>query len=160
MVKEEARQGFPTAKREAFEIKEGGKSVLQEARTKSGEFAQAAKERAAVLADESKDALSRGVEKSKEIVNAGVEKGKELAHKAATEFGQAERKLEHKVDQRVLRYSAVDRALAQRYKSDGGEVMNKTVEEVLRERYQPIGQKSVGQAQDTDVVGFSARDDV
>ncbi|RKU46677.1 hypothetical protein DL546_008492 [Coniochaeta pulveracea] len=177
-VREEVSQGFPATRREAAEIKESGKSAFQEARLKSGEFAQAAKERAAELADEGrelahvakeraaeladegKEALSRGVERSREIVNAGVEKGKELAHKAATEMGNAERKVEHKVDEAVLRYAAVDRALAQRYKSDGGQVLNKTVEEVLRERYQPIGQKSVGQAQDTDVVGYSARDDV
>jgi altered-inheritance-of-mitochondria protein 5 len=159
-VREEVKQGFPTVRREATEIKEGGKSVLQEARAKSGEIGQAAKERAAVLADDSKAAISRGVEKSREVVNAGVEKGKEMAHKAAKEIGLAEKRLEHKVDEKFLRYSAVDRALAQRYENDGGQVMNKTVEEVLRERYQPIGQKSVGQAQDTDVVGFSGRDDV
>jgi altered-inheritance-of-mitochondria protein 5 len=155
------------AKERAAVLADGGKELAQAAKERAAvlsdegkELAQAAKERAAELADEGKEALSRGVERSREIVHAGVEKGKELAHKAATEVGNAERKLEHKVDEGVLRYSAVDRALAQRYKSDGGQVMNKTVEEVLRERYQPIAQKSPGQAQDTDVVGYSARDDV
>lgn len=133
------------AAREVDMAEERGQSVLEEARSQSIALAQSAKETAAVLSDEGKAVFERGVERGREVVHAGVEKGREMvhraedmAHKAATEIGLAEKKLEHKVDEKVLRYNAVDRALAQRYERDGGKVMEKSVEEVLRERYRPV----------------------
>jgi MICOS complex subunit MIC12 len=67
----------------------------------------------------------------------GVEKGKEAIGKASTAIGLAEEKVESRTQSATLSHSsAVEKALHERYEKPGP--VNKTVEEVLEERYKPI----------------------
>jgi altered-inheritance-of-mitochondria protein 5 len=76
----------------------------------------------------------------RDAVSKGFEMGKEAAGKAQAAVGLATEKMESKAQSSTLSHSsAVERALHERYqKSDP---LSKKVEEVLEERYKPIGKR-------------------
>ena len=72
-------------------------------------------------------------------VERGIQKGREAVGRAKAAVHMAEERLETRMDAKLLHLSEVERALSQRYeKSD---VMSKSVEEILRERYIPIDKR-------------------
>ncbi|KAG0652162.1 hypothetical protein D0Z07_1095 [Hyphodiscus hymeniophilus] len=73
----------------------------------------------------------------RDVVSKGIEKGKEAIGKAQAVVGLASDKLESRAQSATLSHSsAVEKALHERYEKPDG--LNKSVEEVLDERYKPI----------------------
>lgn len=123
-IKEEAKAASQSVKEAAGGIRRGTRTAIEETRSRSAGVADAVQ----VRAGEAKAAVTRGIEKGKEIVG-----------KAKATIGLAEERLESKADSKLFGVSEVERALNQRYeKSDA---MSKSVEEILKERYTPIGQR-------------------
>lgn len=76
----------------------------------------------------------------KEDVVGAVHKGKEMVGRAKAAVYLAEERADSKVDAKLLHLSEMERALEQRYRRDDS-VMKKSVQEVLAERYKPIGER-------------------
>ncbi|KAL2259096.1 hypothetical protein VTK26DRAFT_7348 [Humicola hyalothermophila] len=111
------------------------KAVGEVVREKAAEGAQAVKE-------ELKDAASKGVEGAKGMVAKGVEKAQDLVEKAKAAANLVEEKAETAVDPKPVHLSEVERALQERFDSRLREQrMQRSVEEVLRERYTPIDKR-------------------
>lgn len=73
----------------------------------------------------------------RDVISRGIEKGKEAIGKAQSAVGMATEKVESNVPASSFSTSSlVEKALHQRYEKPDG--LNKSVEEVLAERYQPI----------------------
>ena len=79
-------------------------------------------------------------EQVKEDAKGVVAKGKEMVGRAKAAVYLAEEKAEAKLDAKLLHLSEVEKALRQRYERDES-VMKKSVQEVLAERYKPIGER-------------------
>lgn len=77
------------------------------------------------------DAVSKDIEKGKEAVGKAIAAGG-----VATETAESKAKAAAELNQ----FSAVEKALHERYEKHDG--MNKTVDEVLEERYKPINSKN------------------
>ncbi|KAL2020954.1 hypothetical protein VTK56DRAFT_7841 [Thermocarpiscus australiensis] len=105
--------------------------ALRDARAKTAVVAQAVREEAKSMKEEAKEVASKGVEKAQDLVGRA---------KAAVYL--AEEKAETKADAKLLHLSDIERALAERYDSARREErMKRSVEEVLKERYTPIGER-------------------
>jgi altered-inheritance-of-mitochondria protein 5 len=80
-------------------------------------------------------------EEAKGAVSRGIEKAQDLVGKAKAAVYLAEEKAEAKIDAKLLHVSDVERALQERYDSARREErMKRSVQEVLAERYTPIGE--------------------
>ncbi|KAL1879901.1 hypothetical protein VTK73DRAFT_6713 [Phialemonium thermophilum] len=109
------------------------------ARTSISNAAAAGKERVAEVRHALEAGGREAAEEARAAVTKGLEKGKELVGRAKASIALAEERYESKFDSKLMHLSEVERALQQRYeKSD---VMNKSVQEVLNERYKPIDQR-------------------
>lgn len=85
------------------------------------------------------DAVQAKAGEARAVTNSVVEKGKDMVGRAKATVGLAEQRFESKAESKLLHLSEVEKALSQRYeKSD---VMAKSVDEVLRERYRPMDQR-------------------
>lgn len=139
--------GVGEALREARDALAGEvKAVVSRGVEEAGEAAtKAAEETKAAVAkgvEETKTAVSRGVEETKGVVSKGVEKARDLAERAKAAVYLAEQKAETRADAKLLHVSDIERALQERYDSAAREErMKRSVEEVLRERYTPIGER-------------------
>ncbi|KAK4200660.1 hypothetical protein QBC40DRAFT_279492 [Triangularia verruculosa] len=89
--------------------------------------------------------LFRAEKKIGEVVEKTVEKGKEVYDKAKAKVYLAEEKLESKVDAKLEGVSEIERALAERFDQEKRERnLERSVEEVLAERYKPIDERDLG----------------
>lgn len=71
-----------------------------------------------------------------------IEKGKHMLGKAKARIHLAEERAEARVDAKLLHVSEIEKALGERFeRGSREEVMKKSVEEVLKERYTPIGER-------------------
>ncbi|KAI1336753.1 hypothetical protein F5Y15DRAFT_393047 [Xylariaceae sp. FL0016] len=119
------------------------REIRGEARREKESLVPAAKNAYANTKARSVEALDKTEDKAQEAKGSlfgalakGVEKGKEAFGKAKDAVSTAEDKVMDKVDDKLEGLSPVEKALNQRYqKSRGNE---KTVEELLRERYLPV----------------------
>ena len=93
-----------------------------------------------VRAGEAREAVHVKAGEARAAVARGVEKGKEAVGRARATVGLAEERFESRVDAKLLRLSDVEKALSERYEK-GDEVMSKSVEEILSDRYKPIDQR-------------------
>lgn len=102
---------------------------------KTKESAVRTKEIALTKAEDAKDAGAS-------IWERGFRKSKEIAAKAQAAVGMAEEKVKFEVEQvkEKLGESEAEKVIRQRYERKPEDVLNKSVEEVLAERYKPIGQ--------------------
>ncbi|KAK8024292.1 hypothetical protein PG993_012358 [Apiospora rasikravindrae] len=134
---------------------EGKKTVVpkardarEEARKEAAWARDAANEKAAksAYADakaRGADAVNKGEQKAEEAkgsifsaLGSGLQKGKEAIGFAKTKAGEAGQQLEHKADEQ---FSPVEQALRQRY--EGPSWTDKSVEEVLADRYTPVDKR-------------------
>jgi altered-inheritance-of-mitochondria protein 5 len=119
-----ARRLSESTKSAASKAIASSKEELEVAEAKAAEYRDAAKSSAQDVAESIKDAVSKGIETGKEAigkVQEAVGLGKEAAESQVQSLSNA---------------SAVERALHERYEKPHG--LEKTVEEVLAERYQPL----------------------
>lgn len=137
-VRSRAAEGAQQAKAEADQAGRTTKSALEDAKERSQAVATSAVAQAKETSKNVAEAVQAKTEQGKAAVARGIEKSKEVAEQAKVAVGLAEQKLESKVDNALLHLSDVDRALAQRYKENRGDVMDKSVEEALAERYKPV----------------------
>ncbi|KAK0745242.1 hypothetical protein B0T21DRAFT_359319 [Apiosordaria backusii] len=78
-------------------------------------------------------------------IGEAVEKGKEMYEKAKAKVYLAEEKLEGRVEARLEGVGEIERALAERFDNEKRERgLERSVEEVLAERYKPIGERDLG----------------
>jgi altered-inheritance-of-mitochondria protein 5 len=138
VVRSRAAEGAQQAKAEADQAGRTTKSALEDAKERSQAVATSAVAQAKETSKNVAEAVQAKTEQGKAAVARGIEKSKEVAEQAKVAVGLAEQKLESKVDNALLHLSDVDRALAQRYKENRGDVMDKSVEEALAERYKPV----------------------
>ncbi|KAJ9141683.1 MICOS complex subunit MIC12 [Pleurostoma richardsiae] len=88
------------------------------------------------------DAAREAKEASTGALQRGIQKGKDIVGRARAAVGIAEEKLESQAEARLLHMSDVEKALQQRYTGEAAEeAMQKSVSELLSERYQPIDQR-------------------
>ncbi|KAB5535093.1 hypothetical protein GE09DRAFT_1227089 [Coniochaeta sp. 2T2.1] len=126
------------AKTEAAQAKRTTKSALEEARDRSQAAAASAVAQAKETSKSVAEAVHVKAEQGKAAVARGIEKSKEVVEHAKVAVGLAEEQLESKVDKALLHLNEVDRALAQRYRENKADLMDKSVEEALAERYKPV----------------------
>ncbi|CAP72711.1 uncharacterized protein PODANS_2_1415 [Podospora anserina S mat+] len=89
--------------------------------------------------------LFRAEKKIGEVVERTVEKGKEVYGKAKAKVYLAEEKLEGKLEAKLEGVSEIERALAERFDQAKRERrLERSVEEVLAERYKPIDERDFG----------------
>jgi altered-inheritance-of-mitochondria protein 5 len=140
-VKSRTVESVESAKTETNQAQQSTKSALEEARDMSQAAAASAVQQAKETSKSVAEAVQLKAEQGKAAVARGVEKSKEVVDKAIVAVGLAEQKLNEKVDDKLSGLSEADRALAERYREDRGDVLNKSVEEALAERYKPIDQQ-------------------
>ncbi|EGS18591.1 uncharacterized protein CTHT_0051960 [Thermochaetoides thermophila DSM 1495] len=129
------------------------RAALHDARERAGQAVKEAERAVVEEAREVRDKMVREIRRDVKVVQEELRHAKEkasgLIHEARERVqiaeDKAEEKLEHKVVEKVLEMTDVQRALAERFDSRlREERMNRSVEEVLRERYAPIGQRDNG----------------
>ncbi|KAK8073598.1 hypothetical protein PG994_004497 [Apiospora phragmitis] len=110
---------------------------------KAGNVAKAAKSAYADAKARGAEAVTKGEQKAEEAkgsifsaLGSGFQKGKEAIGFVKTKAGEAGEKLENKVDEQ---FSPVEQALRQRY--EGPSWTDKSVEEVLADRYTPVDKR-------------------
>ncbi|KAK3684873.1 hypothetical protein B0T22DRAFT_201193 [Podospora appendiculata] len=120
-VRAETRHAFEDAKRTAGEVREETKHMLEDARKTAGE---------------TKTAVVHAIED-------GIEKGRKMVGRAKAHALLIEESAEARVDARLMHVSDIEKALSERYDSERrrNEIMSKSVEQVLKERYTPIDQR-------------------
>ncbi|KAK3325464.1 hypothetical protein B0H66DRAFT_124913 [Apodospora peruviana] len=80
-------------------------------------------------------------EESKGVLVRAVEKGRHMVGRAKAAVYLAEEKIETKMDAKIMHASDVEKALAERFEQPREDVMGKSVEQVLEERYTPIDKR-------------------
>jgi altered-inheritance-of-mitochondria protein 5 len=138
IVQSRTAEGVEQAKNETTQAQQTTKSALEEARAKSQAVATSAVAQAKETTKSVVEAVQVKAEQGKAAVARGFEKSKDVVEQAKVAVGLAEEKLESKFDNSLLHLNDVDRALAQRYKESRDDVLSKSVEEALAERYKPV----------------------
>ncbi|KAL2148707.1 hypothetical protein VTH82DRAFT_1854 [Thermothelomyces myriococcoides] len=123
---------------------------LHHARDTTVAAAQAMRNEAREIVSDARDAVAAGVQEAKGAVERGVERGVEKAHELVEKTKAAVHLAEEKADSRAYAklapVSDIEKALAERYDSARREErMKRSVEEVLRERYQPLDKRDNSQ---------------
>lgn len=137
-VRSRTAEGAEKVEAETTRARQTTKSALKEAKERSQAAATSAVAQARETSKHVAEAVHARAEQGKTAVARGIEKSKEAVEHAKVAAGLAEQKLESRADNTLLHLSEVDRALAQRYKESKGDVMDKSVEEALAERYKPV----------------------
>ncbi|KAB5577613.1 hypothetical protein GE09DRAFT_525454 [Coniochaeta sp. 2T2.1] len=138
VVRSRTTETVDQAKAEATQAKRTTKSALEEARDRSQAVAAGAVAQAKETSKSVAEAVHVKAEQGKAAVARGIEKSKEVVEHAKVAVGLAEEQLESRVDKTLLHLNEVDRALAQRYRENKADLMDKSVEEALAERYKPV----------------------
>lgn len=141
VVRSRAAEGAEKANAEAARARGTTVSALEAAKERSQAAAANVVAQARETSKHVAEAVHEKAEQGKAAVARGIEKSKEAVEHVKVAAGLAEQKMESRVDNSLLHLSEVDRALAQRYKESRGEVMDKSVEEALAERYMPVEQQ-------------------
>lgn len=129
-----AKDAYGSAKARMLSIEEAAENKILEARLRTNREVSRAEDGAKDKADEAKGALASAWENSKGIA-------KDIATRAKATVGAAGDKVEIKADGLVTPpLTPVQKALHQRYERPESKV-NKTVAEVLQERYMPMEQR-------------------
>ncbi|KAL2133734.1 hypothetical protein VTI74DRAFT_1814 [Chaetomium olivicolor] len=146
---ERERQRLEAEKAEAARIQREVNEKVRYARERTVEMAHVVREEAREVANGArevgkgvKEAVQKGVERAEEAAHRGMEKAHEMAERTKAAVHLAEERAESKMDARLLHVSDVNKALAERYDSARREeLMKRSVEEVLRERYIPMDKR-------------------
>ena len=138
VVRSRTAEGAEQAKMEATRAKLTTKSALEEARDKSQAVAASAVAQAKETSRSVSEAVHVKAEQGKAAVARGIERSKEAVEHAKVVVGLAEQELESRLDNSLLHLNEVDRALAQRYRASRSDVMDRSVQEALAERYKPV----------------------
>lgn len=133
-VADAARAAYSKAKTESRSVEEAAENKALQARLNFKKGAHKAEDVAEDKASEAKSVLASAWE-------SGKDKARDLASKAKAVVGAADQALEPPADGQITPpLDPVQRALHQRYQRPERKV-NKTVAEVLKERYTPIDQR-------------------
>ncbi|EOO03538.1 hypothetical protein UCRPA7_946 [Phaeoacremonium minimum UCRPA7] len=128
-----ARETKEAASGTAGSVSAAAKSALEETKVRGAKAVTSAEGKTQEVAAEAKGAATSAFQR-------GLQKGKEIVGKAKAAVGVAEEKLESRADAAIFHMSDVEKALQQRYeKSD--DVMKKSIDELLDERYTPIDKR-------------------
>ncbi|KAK4144178.1 uncharacterized protein C8A04DRAFT_11746 [Dichotomopilus funicola] len=115
---------------------------LHHARDTTVAIAQAMEHEAREVVVEAKEVVAAGVEGAKGAVERGVWKAHDLVERTKAATHLAEERAITKADAKLWQVSGVEQALAERYDSALREKrLQRSVEEVLRERYRPIDER-------------------
>ncbi|KAK3897835.1 hypothetical protein C8A05DRAFT_47674 [Staphylotrichum tortipilum] len=134
----------PPVEREGYYHHEDSPAVpthrVHDALQRTSIVAHAMSAEAQSIAHEAQEVLSVGMEEARGAVSRGVGKAHDLAERARARVHLAEDKAEARVDAKILHLSDIERALEERFDDARREErMKRSVEEVLEERYQPMG---------------------
>lgn len=139
----------PKVQEVIYSSKTTARKVVDQAGSNTAAYGDAAKAKADEIVANAKsgaqDAAQRvrnsgGTVDAQDVVSKGVEKGKEAVDEAQAAGGFATETAESKAKAAELNQSsAVEKALHERYEKHDG--MNKSVDEVLEERYKPINSR-------------------
>lgn len=115
---------------------------LHHARDTTVAMAQAMGNEAREVVSEAKGVVAAGVEGARGAVKRGAGRAHDLVERTKAATHLAEDRAVTKVDAKLLQVSGVEQALAERYDSALREKrLQRSVEEVLRERYRPIDER-------------------
>lgn len=129
-----ARNAYGSAKQKALSVEEAAENKILEARLRAGRGLSRAESKAEDKAEEAKSSIASAWESSKDIA-------RDTARRVKASVGAAEDKVEIKADGVIVPpLTPVQRALHQRYERPESKV-NRTVAEVLQERYTPLSQR-------------------
>lgn len=141
-VRTAAEETEAAVRRAEREAKHSVGEALQQAREKTVVVAQAMRAEAREVVSEAREVVATGVGKAEEAVAKGVERAHELVERTKAVVHLAEERAEARADAKLLRMSDIEKALAERYDSARREErMERSVEEVLRERYIPMDRR-------------------
>lgn len=133
-VADAARAAYSKAKTQARSVEEAAENKALQARLNFKKEVHKAEDVAEDKASEAKGALASAWE-------SGKDRARGLASKAKAAVGAAEENIQPPADGQVVPpVNPVQRALHQRYERPEAKV-NKTIAEVLKERYTPIDQR-------------------
>ena len=138
-IEEAENQVVPRVLEAVNERKAAARKGVDQIGAQTTEYRAAAKAKADSLAESVKSSpgtvdAARGA--VRDVISKGLEKGKEAIGKAQEAIGRTTEKLESEVQSKAHGLSAVEKALHERYEKPDG--LNKSVAEVLEERYKPI----------------------
>ncbi|KAK4122333.1 hypothetical protein N657DRAFT_691608 [Parathielavia appendiculata] len=120
--------------------------ALYQARDTTVAVAQAMRDEAKEVVSEAREVVSEAVGEASGAISRGMERAHDLVEKSKAMVHLAEEKAEAKMDAKMLHVSDIEKVLAERYDSARRkERMNRSVEEVLRERYIPMDSRDNSQ---------------
>ncbi|KAH6845095.1 hypothetical protein B0I37DRAFT_176198 [Chaetomium sp. MPI-CAGE-AT-0009] len=109
--------------------------------------AKAMRDEAKEMVAEAREVVATGVKEAREAVERRVEKAHDFVERTKAAAHLAEERVEAKADAKLLHVSDIEKALAERYDSARREEqLKRSVEEVLRERYSPVGKRDSSQS--------------